>query len=172
MKNISKTALLLLLLPLSLITAGCGGDGGDIPEPEPDTLSHDARPTDWVRVGENIDPFVSLSLTIARPDLSRYEAPADSGTWDEDLMATFVGGTCRGVSAPFQNSTTTAGGIIFMPAVAALTTDDADAVKTVTIRYYCARLRHIFTAISPYPLKNDIEAYGTRTSPLELTWNK
>lgn len=154
-------------------TSGGGTSGGTHDDGEtgggskPATLSVDARPTDWVRVGSDHDyvPGVSLSLVIAAPILSQYVSPSMPADSEGDLMAVFVNGTCRGVSGLFTADE------VFMPSVVSLEgVDNPDESKPVTIRYYSARLHHVFTARQKYYLRNGVESYGTRTAPVVLQW--
>lgn len=181
----------LMLVCLCLTLWSCGGGNDDVIEPKPTplpvdpdngnsdgenkkdpdlpTLSIDARPTDWIRIGTDNQyvPGVSLSLVIAAPVITGYATPSLAEDTAGDLMAIFVGGTCRGVSALFTADQ------VFMPtAVSIEGIDNPDADKPATIKYYSAQFHHIFTAKETYQLKNAVEIYGTRSEPVSLSWEK
>lgn len=147
---------------------GTSGDNGTSSEDKKTTeLSIDARPTDWVRTGNENDytPGVSVSFVIAKPDLSIYATPSMAEDSKGDLMALFVNGTCRGTSLLFPTDN------VFMPTAVSLEgIDNPDENKLITIRYYSARLHHIFTSKTKYYLKNKSESFGTRTTPVKLEW--
>ena len=181
--KMNKTLPYLILL-LSVF-CGCeeGDDGPDKPinppedtthvDPVPptkvDSLSIDERPS-WT-VTSDIDPTQSsMTLTIK---LSGMTVTGDyNTTWtflpdESDLVASFVGGDCRGLTSP---KTVYDAVLAFLPVVAT-EKDNPDEKAPVTVKYYSSKLQHIFTVKDNITFNKGV-SYGSPTDPLILVWKK
>lgn len=168
----------LAILPvLMLVACSKNDDGGNTPpEPVPpvpvdttkvDTLSYDARPTDWTVATEQ-DPALFMILVTKLTD-AKWDSSSSSNIFnpsDDDLVAAFVNGECRGCAAPKKEY-----GIYRAYLTIHSTEDEPYSHPKVEIRYYSANLKHIFTAKDGLTYTNG-ECVGSVDNPKNFNWQK
>lgn len=161
-----KQYFILLLMALAGLFCACSDDDNDSKNGNAaSALTRDKRPTDWVPVSEDIDTRSSMCVDVAI-DLSHLELTYK--TDEQDMVAAFVNGTCRAVaSANYENvEMPDSTDCVFMLTVKKLTTDDASA--PVELKFYSAKLNHIFTAPKFEYVNEGIK--GIITDPFKPVW--
>ena len=154
-----KTILTILLFSSALLgLTGCGGDGDDN-----NSMSTDARPTNWVPVTTDVDLRSTMTIDVGISLSNLYLNYQSSST---DLVAAFINGTCRAVASPQTNEET--GENIFYLTVKRLTNDESDA--PVTLKFYSTQHRHIFTSTGLTYQPDAI--IGTFDDPNKPVWTK
>lgn len=172
----------ILIMVLSVGFVSCTKDSaGDDPvtpvnPPTPpvtptqvDSLTVDAKPTDWI-VSVATDPTISMSITTM---LSGDSVVGDYNTvWhfmpdENDLIASFVNGQCRGCTYPKLER----GSYRAYITVQGADGDDPYATPPVTIQYYSTHYKHIFTVSDNINFKNGA-ILGTVDNPQKLVWKK
>lgn len=95
--------------------------------------SGNAAAPSWQNPAGNIyDCRMNLFLTLDR-EMAAYSS-------DDDLMSVFMKGTCRAVSE--RNVIEDDGSVVFLPSILGTSEETGE---DITLNYYCARLRRIFT---------------------------
>lgn len=158
-----KLKAFLLALVACALCCSCGKDNSVGPEPV-NPLSHDERPTDWNVDLSRRDPAFSMTMTVevSLPDFPQFEVT------QQDLMAAFMCGTCRCSQPPVKLG---GGKALFFLNVVGMTTDDPDAEKAVTLRYYSEALHHIFTIQAEVYFQNG-EILGSPSTPYKPVWKR
>lgn len=137
------------------------GGGGSVSKTD---LEVQAAPTDWIPIGDNIDLQSTMTADVAI-DLSNlgltYEYDKD------DLMAAFINGTCRAVASPFVDEADST--VMFALTIKKL--EDESTGGDVTLRFYSAKLRHIFTMANTFPYGAE-SRYGSVQNPVKPIWTK
>jgi len=145
-----KHLLVLAACSLLLLVAGCKKEEGN----NPDSLNgNEARPS-WVAPDEY--DMTSSMTAVIRVDLAaQYPTTAtDFVVKDDDLLAAFMGNDCVGVAA-LQDG-------LFYLYIAGQTSEGGDGM--VTLRYYSAHYKNLFTAANAFTFVNDGNQ-GTVASP-------
>ncbi len=136
---------------------GGGGNGGN-------DLEEQACPSDWEPVKEGVD---LQSTMIADVAVNLSSLGLNYQVDEQDMMAAFVNGTCRAVSSPFVDEDVAS--VMFALTIQKLETDESGAL--VTLKFYSAKLRHIFTISSPFAYVAE-GSYGTVQNPQKPEWKK
>lgn len=146
-----KHLLALASCALLLLAAGCNNENK-----EPTSLNaNEARPT-WA-APEEYDYTSSMTAVISVNLAAKYPtAAADFAVNADDLLAAFVGNDCLGVVSPQDG--------LFYLYIAGPQTDSQDQTASVTLRYWSAQYKNLFTAEAAFPFVND-DQKGTVAAP-------
>lgn len=168
MKNVIRYSLHAMVL--LLVLASCSKEDGNEITPGDDPSSGvipdgpagvpAERPTDWVLDLARINPTESsMTITLDLKDDFTVNADLQSG----DIVASFINGTCRGVVAADQATG------LFLLSVHSFLDDDPDAPRKVTLKYYSASERKIYTS-STELLFVPATMLGTPATPHTIEW--
>ena len=167
MDLLNKFCSLLFLAVLCGVCCSCSkeeepADPG-MPEPTEKKLEVQDRPTDWIVVTEGVD---LQSTMIADVAINRTPMGLEYESDKQDLMAAFVDGSCRAVAAPWTDEAT--GKVVFPLTIKKLWGEDTG--KDVWLKFYSAKLRHIFTCEKPLKYEDE-SSYGSLENPYQPTWS-
>lgn len=152
------------LIPFLLVALCCALSACNSDDDNGGGFEQQLRPTDWKPVSENIDLQSTMTADVA-VDLSQLGAKYQSD--EQDLMAAFIDGTCRATASPIVDEED--GSVMFALTIKKLTTDQSGA--PITLKFYSAKLKHIFTISSPFPYVAE-GSYGTVSDPQKPQWKK
>lgn len=127
MKN--KLISIMLLTALTCMVGSCDKDETTNVTPMYLQTGTDARPSNWTLPNASLYEF-RMSVQVQLGDTLSYFQSS------QDLMCATINGEIRAVTPPCNT-----GGIIYYP----LIIFDNGTSSTVSLRYYCDRLRRIYT---------------------------
>ncbi|MBQ0073830.1 MAG: membrane lipoprotein lipid attachment site-containing protein [Prevotella sp.] len=164
-----KKIILFAFLLSGLVLAGCSNDDNPEPTPTPkpeynnlrDSIGTAARPTDWNPVSETVlDPTNPDAIIVTQQEIP---VPVDM---QQDLMAAFVNGECRDVSAPYKEAN---GKIAF--ALTVMPRIDEATNFAIELRYYSKHNNRIYIA-TPFAFAPLTFSHGTPNGEgYKATWH-
>lgn len=157
---------LILCFALTSVFCACSKDDDDNNGKGSDIeLEEQMRPTDWVAVSQGIDLQSTMIADVA-VELTSLGLAYECN--EQDLMTAFIDGTCRAVAAPLMDEEGKPMNL-FALTVKKLEADTPNA--PVTLKFYSAKLRHVFTISAPFPYVAE-GMQGSVQNPYKPTWTK
>lgn len=166
MKTIKFLYLLAILAGTSVLASCSKDDDGDnnnnkeVVPPGP-VVGTAERPTDWLNWKEMVEQDYNPQSMTVTCDANNIEFPVS----ENDLVASFINGVCRGCSEPYVMEDST---VVFFLPVMLIDSDDRTGNLSVTFRYYSHNGKKIYSC---GPMSYDYDGHwGSIKEPYIFNW--